>query len=141
MRIKFIGTSQANTNLLIFDAISSAYGVQSGEIFDALNNEFGGSSFLAQSPGDVPRAYLNYVFFDRNYANGQSGFVQVSSSSENAFSEISATVPITEDGFLFVFLSNETSLDANVYFDDFKITHTSSASVLQADPTHRLATR
>jgi len=105
------------------------------------NCELSGASFFGQSSGDTPAAYLNYLFFDNNYNQTSAGFKQILDGASNEFTKLAISFPVPEEGYIFIYLSNETSLDANVYFDDFKITHTSSASVLQADPTHRLATR
>lgn len=126
--------SQASTSLAIFDAIAAAYGVSGGgEVFDAFQGQFSGASLLAQSAGDVPGAYLNYILYDRNYENPQTGYVQVSSVAETNHEELTLSINVPIDGYLFTYVSNESSLDTDVYFDDFSVTHTSNAAVMQAD--------
>lgn len=128
------GATQATTNLMIFDALASAYSLGGGgELYNAFQNLFSGTALTAQSADEVPAAYLNYVLYDLNYENPQLGYAQVSASARNAFEELSINITIPEEGYLFTYLSNESSLDADVYFDDYMVTHTSAAYVLQAD--------
>ena len=60
------------------------------------------------------------------------GFQQVGSSS-NTFQKLSLSFAASAAGYLYIYVSNESSLDVNVYFDDMKITHKSDLSVIQAD--------
>ncbi|MEP1778753.1 DUF6443 domain-containing protein [Reichenbachiella sp.] len=128
------GAVQANSSLLIFDIVASAYGLSaSSEAYNALSGTLSGASFLAQSPGDVPAAYLNYIFYDQNYENPLMGHLQISDGAENAFEELTLSYTAPTEGYLYTYVSNESSLDVNVYFDDFKVSHTSAAYVHQAD--------
>ena len=81
----------------------------------------------------MPKAYLNYIFFDENYANPVVGFKQVSVLAEYNFHKLSLSFAASTAGYLYIYVSNESSLDVNVYFDDMKITHKSDLSVIQAD--------
>jgi RHS repeat-associated protein len=40
---------------------------------------------------------------------------------------------ITEEGYIYIYVSNESNLNVNVYFDDLKITHTAADMVVQAN--------
>jgi RHS repeat-associated protein len=40
---------------------------------------------------------------------------------------------ITEEGYIYIYVSNESNLNVNVYFDDLKITHIAADMVVQAN--------
>ncbi|MEO9964360.1 MAG: DUF6443 domain-containing protein [Reichenbachiella sp.] len=127
-------STQATTSVMLFDALAAAYGIGgSGELFTAFQGQFGAASLFVQTQNEVPAAFMNYIFYDENYENPQFGHVQVSSAAESDFETLTLSVTAPADGYMFTYLSNESSLDVDVYFDNYQVTHTSSASVLQAD--------
>jgi RHS repeat-associated protein len=79
-----------------------------------------------------PKAYLNYIVFDRdfNYING--GFKRVSDAPKEDGTNVAherlafdgtERVVITEPGYIYVYLSNENETPVDVYFDDFRVDH------------------
>lgn len=61
----------------------------------------------------APPAYLNYLFFDKDKNYKYGGFVQLSEAaredgSDVAHEKLSSEVVITEPGYLYVYLSNES---------------------------------
>ena len=69
---------------------------------------------------NVPKAYINWIFFDErfNYAGG--GFDRVGSSGTvKSHSNTSLVVP--ENGYVFVYCSNESP--HNVFFDNLQVIH------------------
>jgi hypothetical protein len=108
----------------------------------------------------APRAYLNYLLFDENFALVDFGFDQISNAAKQvgatpivAHDFLSLHVRVKKKGYLYIYLSNEQAVQTNVYFDDFKIVrHTASRVVtttirLERDLTaisvrivHRIAT-
>ena len=77
-----------------------------------------------------PKAYVNWVLFDDrfNYVNSSSGAEQVPAESyfNNAgtpknFVHIRANMPIDKNGYLYVYVSNETQ-NIPVYFDNLQVT-------------------
>jgi len=94
----------------------------------------GGAAF-SSGDNNVPRAYLQYLLFDKDYVLHQSGFVQISSSANGTgapFDHLVLDVPIDKSGFIYIYTANETDDPAvNAYFDDLKITH--KQMVVQAD--------
>ncbi|MEP4091040.1 DUF6443 domain-containing protein, partial [Reichenbachiella sp.] len=89
----------------------------------------------------VPRAYLNYILMDKNFEMVDFGFQQVSDAAEipgtnptaHAHEKLSFDLPITEEGYIYLYVSNESTNNAEVYFDDFKVTHTESKVVQSND--------
>lgn len=131
-----VNTSEVSAAAFLFSAMTASFGITSGDnpqIYSAFNSFIGATTLINQTPGDVPKAFLNYIFFDENYENPQFGFKQVSSSANGAHEKLSLTKTITEAGYIYIYVSNESTLNVNAYFDDLKITHTSAATLLQAD--------
>ena len=92
--------------------------------------------------GEPPRAYLNYIVFDKDYNPimdpSQTNVVRVSEAArengmdgdhERLFKEIT----IKQPGYILVYLSNDNPQSMDVYFDDFKVTHTKSPIVQQEE--------
>ncbi len=86
----------------------------------------------------APRAYLNWLIFDRNYGFITGGFKQIGTVAKEAGTDVpheliaSPTINITQPGYVYIYLSNENPTPVEVYFDDFKVTHTKSP-VIQTD--------
>ncbi|HYG37623.1 MAG TPA: hypothetical protein VD908_03345 [Cytophagales bacterium] len=76
----------------------------------------------------VPRAYLNYMFFNKYmvYDQSRSGFKPITGSAATAFQELYLETLIEEEGFLYIYVANESSESVDVFFDDLKITHIGS---------------
>jgi RHS repeat-associated protein len=79
-------------------------------------------------PSSIPRAYLNYVLFDDNFkmVNGSAVRVQ----APDAISPLTGQVNVSKNGFLYIYLSNESPTD--VFFDDLVVRHT-TGHLLQED--------
>jgi RHS repeat-associated protein len=93
--------------------------------------------------GDGPKAYLNYMIFDRDFNYVDGGYRRVTTLAR----EIGATeegvghepltfeegdIKITQPGFVYIYISNENPTPVEVFFDDFNVTHTKSP-VVQTD--------
>ncbi len=101
----------------------------------ALIGTYGGSST------DQPRAFANYILFDQNFDHVDDGFDRIGTSAgfvsdptTVSFDEVGdglGTIPVTEKGFILIWLSNETA-GSDVWFDDLRITHTKDP-VVQTD--------
>jgi RHS repeat-associated protein len=91
--------------------------------------------------GTAPKAYLNYLIFDRNFVLLNSGFVRMSENAreygqDGAHEKLEAEFVITQPGYVYIYLSNDNAaLGGSLtecYFDDLKITQ-SKSSTLQED--------
>ena len=60
-----------------------------------------------------------------------AGFTQVGSTA-STHQQLTLTTSVAQKGYIYVYLSNESQTDFNVYFDDFRITHT-KGKVIQED--------
>ncbi|PTB93634.1 hypothetical protein C9994_12845 [Marivirga lumbricoides] len=117
-------------------------GVISGEgplVSNNLTSGYTSAAIADNSNEQSPRAYLNYIMLDKDFNYLNSGFDRLSTSAEDpgdgsgthqklSFEEIL----IDQDGYLIVFLSNESQQTVEVFWDDFRVDHHHNA-VLQAD--------
>jgi RHS repeat-associated protein len=92
------------------------------------------------SNNGAPRAYLNWLVFDRNYGFITGGFKQITTAAKEAGSDVPhellqmpAPITITQPGYVYIYLSNENPTLVEVYFDDFKVTHTKSPVIQSED--------
>jgi RHS repeat-associated protein len=98
-------------------------GNTSGTVYSGL------SSFLTQHTDDPnengrPKAYLNWMLLDEqfNYVPASSGFIRVDGYDAAIRTLATSGLPITKSGYLFVYLSNETSRRW-VTFDNLVVQH------------------
>jgi RHS repeat-associated protein len=92
--------------------------------------------------GPAPKAYLNYLVFDRNYMVKDQGFVRMTTAGREygqdaSHEELSKSLTIKEPGYVYLFLSNDNAAlggsQIEVYFDDFKVDHIKSIIVQSQD--------
>lgn len=75
----------------------------------------------------APKAYLNWILFDeKTFAVAAKGFIavpQITGSTQKQLIQLNggADIPITKNGYLYVYVSNESK--GSVYFDDIRIEH------------------
>jgi RHS repeat-associated protein len=87
--------------------------------------------------GNVPPAYLNYLFFDSQMDYQYGGFVQMSEAAwedgtnrphERLYQEVVAGEP----GYFYIYLSNDSpqGMESEAFFDDFSV-QTSESYIVQ----------
>jgi YD repeat-containing protein len=115
--------------------------VYTGESYNSNTGTFPFPTMQATTDNEgAPKAYLNWLVFDRNYhfISAKSGYQQLTAAGKEAGSDVSheqlssPNIVITEPGYVYIYLSNEEATPVEVYFDDFKVTHTKSP-VVQSD--------
>lgn len=89
----------------------------------------GGGLVVFKNEHTVPKAYLNFLFFDKNMNYEAGGFKQVTENAMYGFEEITLDFTPQEEGYLLVYVANQSEEDLNVYFDDLEITHVSGPIV------------
>jgi RHS repeat-associated protein len=94
-------------------------------ITGTLNSWLNGPS---HSPtGTTPKAYINWVFLDDRFqpntsVNGMSGASVVSAYSDTLLSHSIPAVNISQNGYIYVYCSNESDVD--VFFDNLQVIDT-----------------
>jgi RHS repeat-associated protein len=106
-------------------------GYLEGQFEDALS----GVNMAAKGDASTsPRAYLNYIYFDKEMNYLTAGFSQITTAAEGiGMHELVSIDPIYAqiDGYILAYLSNENQQPVDVHFDDFKIVH-SKTNVVSA---------
>jgi RHS repeat-associated protein len=90
-----------------------------------------GLNGTTSSTGNGPKAYMNWLIFDRNFVFKNGGYVRMTSAAREYGQDVNhekltAEFKISEPGFVYVYLSNEEATPIDVYFDDWKVTQVNS---------------
>ncbi len=139
------GGSGANSTVPVLDILNGMIGSPNGTVGAAGHSEVTGTllnglpattgginQILSQQTTEsnaspqVPKAYINYLFFDEQFKYVSGGFSKVGSNSviKNHFSELqNLTAP--KSGYIYIYVSNESPV--NVFFDNLQVVHTRSA--------------
>lgn len=144
---KYFTPSSVGTDVstLMLTAISSAFGVSAGggegsiyQSFSALDQ----AGLLVHNGKGVdegaPKAYLNYILFDENYRVYDLGFDQISTSALTTgkgtpHDQLTLEATVRRPGYIYIYLSNESDVITDVFFDDLTIAHTHSPIVETTD--------
>ena len=90
----------------------------------ALQQPLGAANMALFKPeNNIPKAYLQYLFFDRHMGFKSGGFIQVGPSALGAFEELNLDFAPQEEGYLLVYVANQSDENLNVYFDDMEVNH------------------
>jgi RHS repeat-associated protein len=149
---KYLDPNSANWTAAMVSFMAAIAGgtAPAGTVVDGgLPGSIGSSTFpfsgllsYSGETGSHPKAYLNYLVFDRNYVYKTGGFKRISSAARETGTDITHErlafdgvnqLLITEPGYVYIWLSNENETTVEVYFDDFKVTHTKSPVIQQDD--------
>ncbi|HRG66831.1 MAG TPA: RHS repeat-associated core domain-containing protein, partial [Saprospiraceae bacterium] len=112
-------------------------GTAYGSSTSSFPTSYGG--LVGKTNNGAPKAYLNWLVFDRNFIFITGGFKQITTTGKEAGTDVpherifnTSPITITQPGYVYIYLSNENLTPVEVYFDDFKVTHTKSP-VIQTD--------
>jgi RHS repeat-associated protein len=143
-------TTALNDVLTQIASLISAGTTSSGTVMDGGSFSSSTTSFpfptqaasnTAGSIGTGPKAYLNWLVFDRNYVLllSKSGYKRISATPKEIGQDVahellnSPEITIDEPGYVYIYLSNEESTPIDVYFDDFKVTYVKSPVIAMDD--------
>ncbi|MCE2995043.1 MAG: hypothetical protein LW863_05580, partial [Flammeovirgaceae bacterium] len=145
---KYYTPTTNNTNVAgqIATAISSSFGLsalstgEAAKAYQSLNSIYAPGPFIGSDEWEnaaAPKAFLNYILFDKNYVPYDFGFDQISTNALETGSNVphdklELTALARVPGYIYVFLSNENDKIVDVFFDDLTITHVHSP-VIQSD--------
>jgi RHS repeat-associated protein len=121
-----LATIMANMLLSPSNAAASK-GITSGQL-TTINSGQVPSSFFRGSNGEtttIPKAYINYIFFDEQfkYAGGDASRVGSSGVVKDHWVTDAQlqNIMVPKNGYIFVYVSNESNLD--VFFDNLQVIH------------------
>lgn len=125
---------------------SAAIAVDGANIFSPVDQTPSGVfSALDNIDNNLPKAFLNYVLYDKNMVPLGFDQDQVSVDAQipasgtpaeiasHAHERLSHEVIIEKEGFIYVYVSNQSDQNMDVYFDDLKVTHKYSDIVAGGD--------
>ncbi|MBW7943279.1 MAG: RHS repeat-associated core domain-containing protein, partial [Candidatus Kuenenia stuttgartiensis] len=92
-----------------------------GGITDLLGNQ---TTDAAGAPA-VPKAYINYIFFDEQFKVAGSGFSKVGSNSVVKTHTDLTNKMAPKNGYVYIYVSNESPV--KVFFDNLQVIHTRGA--------------
>jgi RHS repeat-associated protein len=90
----------------------------------------------------APKAYLNWLVFDRDYNLKDGGAIQITTAAaehglNGDHEELSKRLVISEAGYVYVYLTNDNfemnQGEVEVYFDDFRVEHVKSPVIQSQD--------
>lgn len=143
---KYTSVTGGASNLTGFaTALTSAFGVSSSSSGDALKaydalSQYGtwvsGGTGHGSNPGD-PKGFVTILTFDKNYNfldaawdQIDADYSQVLGQPKTNHDELIKEVTISEEGYVYVFVSNESSNFIDIYFDDVTMIY-SPSNVIQ----------
>lgn len=141
---KYVDQNSANWTGALTTLMNQIAANTAGVVYDGASYGSSTSSFpfagLLSTAGSTggPKAYLNWLIFDRNYTLITGGYQRMSTAPKEQGQDVahelmsSPSISITQAGYVYIYLSNEETSPVEVYFDDFKVTHTKSP-VVQVD--------
>jgi RHS repeat-associated protein len=103
-------------------------------------NGFSPASSTRASDDTQPKAYFNYILFDKSFTYIETGFKQLSTNAADDINNTGAhellefeNINISQDGYLMIFVSNESEALTEVYFDDLMINHHKTELIQASD--------
>lgn len=142
---KYVDQNSSNWTGALTTLMNQIAANTAGVVYDGASYSSSTSSFpfagLLSTAGSTggPKAYLNWLIFDKNYTLITGGYQRMSAAPKEQGQDVahelmsSPTINITQAGYVYIYLSNEETTPVEVYFDDLKVTHTKSPVVQSED--------
>lgn len=144
---KYVDPNSSNWTGALATLMSQIAANTAGVVIDGATYTTSTASFPAgfgtlqgTTDNGAPRAYLNWLVFDRNYVFITGGFKQITTVAKETGTDIAherifntSPITITQPGYVYIYLSNESTTPVEVFFDEFKVTHTKSPVIQQDD--------
>jgi RHS repeat-associated protein len=142
---KYVDPNSSNWTGALNTLIGQIAANTAGVVVDGANYTTSTSTFpypglngTSGSSGTGPKAYLNWLVFDKNFVFKTGGFMRMTTAAREYGQDVaherlfSPTIAVAEAGYVYIYVSNEETAPLEVYFDDMKITYIKSP-VVQAD--------
>jgi len=112
-------------------AAASHGGITASQLNGSTTTTAGINTLLSNQTTDaataptVPKAYINYIFFDDQFKATATGFSKVGSNSVVKPHTDLSNLTATKSGYVYIYVSNESPV--NVFFDNLQVIHTRGA--------------
>ncbi len=90
-----------------------------------ITNMLNSQTTNASGAPQVPKAYINFIFFDEQFKVVSRGFSKVGSNSVVKTHTDLTNKTATKNGYVYIYVSNESPV--NVFFDNLQVIHTRGA--------------
>ncbi len=144
---KYVDPNSANWTAALTTLMSQVSTGTSGVVVDGAAYTSSTSTFPAgfaglqtTSSNGAPKAFLNWLIFNRNYSFISGGFQQITTAAKESGTDIAhervapaSDLTITQPGYVYIYLSNEETTPVEVYFDDLKVTQIKSMVVQEEE--------
>jgi RHS repeat-associated protein len=143
---KYADPNNANWNQTLTNLMSAIASNTGGIVVDGggyssstSSFSFGGLVNTGGSSPSSPKAFLNWIIFDRDYNFKDGGFIQVSQAAKETGTDgpheklSKNDILIKEPGYIYIYLSNEETSPVEVFFDDLNVVQVKSPVVQMDD--------
>ncbi|MFT3946960.1 MAG: RHS repeat-associated core domain-containing protein [Agriterribacter sp.] len=96
-----------------------------GDVTSGVTTLLGSQTTDAAGAPAVPKAYINYIFFDEQFKVAASGFSKVGSNSVVKTHTDLTNKTAPKNGYVYIYVSNQSQVD--VFFDNLQVIHTRGA--------------
>ncbi|MBS1574739.1 MAG: hypothetical protein JST09_05500, partial [Bacteroidetes bacterium] len=93
-----------------------------GNVTSGITTLLGNQTTDAAGAPTVPKAYINYIFFDEQFKVVNTGFSRVGSNSAVKTHTDLTNKTAPKNGYVYIYVSNESPVD--VFFDNLQVIHT-----------------
>lgn len=147
--VKYADFDQQNTTAIegIAGYLATSFGAGSftldgANIFAGLDSQVPTGVFTSLNDvnDDFPKAFLSYIVYDKNMVPVKFDYAQVSEAAavpegiiNHEHERLFHDITIEQEGFIYVYVSNESDQHMDVYFDDLKVRHEYSNIVAGSD--------
>ena len=151
---KYVDASNPKNSDALLNLLSQIMTGPAGTVIDGTNYVTNGTTPFpytglageGNDTGDGPKAYLNYIMFDKNFVpihdQSQTNFVRMTNfakeeglNSPNGVphEHLFAQVIAKQAGYMYIYLSNEEDTPVDVFFDDFNVTQSGTPIMQKED--------
>ncbi|PVD53820.1 hypothetical protein DC498_04560 [Terrimonas sp.] len=95
------------------------------DVTSGITTLLGNQTTDAAGAPTVPKAYINYIFFDEQFKVAESGFSKVGTNSVVKTHSDLTNKTAPKNGYVYIYVSNESPVD--VFFDNLQVIHTRGA--------------
>ncbi len=120
-----LGSPGAASSVTAHGAVTASQINTSGGV-SGINSMLNNEESQSNTNQYVPRAFINYLFFDEQFKCVGSGFSQVGSNSlvkdHYTSDNVLHDIAVPKNGFVYIYCSNQSPVD--VFFDNLQVVHT-----------------
>ncbi|MBX3254769.1 MAG: hypothetical protein KF862_11565 [Chitinophagaceae bacterium] len=117
-----LGGTSGSIAVTAHGGVTAAQVNTAGTATAGLNSLLTSQTNNAASAPTIPKAYINFIFFDEQFRVVSRGFSKVGTAGNVKTHTDLANKPATKNGYVYIYVSNESPVD--VLFDNLQVAHT-----------------